>query len=113
MDRALKGHPYVKTGIDMACWDLFGKVCRPVGLRACSAGASGTSFPSLSRHLPGHARAEWPASVAGYRAEGYRQVPAQGGRRPRLDDIARIKAVRAEVLEPDRPAWSPTRTRGG
>ena len=25
MDRALLGHPYVKSGIDMACWDLLGK----------------------------------------------------------------------------------------
>src|SRR5262245_57134971 len=25
MDAALKGHPYVKSGIDMACWDLLGK----------------------------------------------------------------------------------------
>ena len=26
MDAALKGHPYVKTGIDMACWDILGQV---------------------------------------------------------------------------------------
>jgi len=26
MDAALKGHPYVKSGIDMACWDILGKV---------------------------------------------------------------------------------------
>jgi L-alanine-DL-glutamate epimerase-like enolase superfamily enzyme len=26
MDRALLGHPYVKSAIDMACWDLLGKV---------------------------------------------------------------------------------------
>ena len=25
MDRALKGHPYVKSAIDIACWDLLGK----------------------------------------------------------------------------------------
>ena len=25
MDTALLGHPYVKSGIDMACWDLLGK----------------------------------------------------------------------------------------
>src|SRR5947209_535981 len=25
MDAALKGHPYVKSAIDMACWDLLGK----------------------------------------------------------------------------------------
>lgn len=25
MDRALKGHPYVKSALDIACWDLLGK----------------------------------------------------------------------------------------
>ena len=25
MDTALLGHPYVKNGIDMACWDILGK----------------------------------------------------------------------------------------
>ena len=26
MDYLLKGHPYVKSGIDVACWDILGKV---------------------------------------------------------------------------------------
>src|SRR5260221_4076468 len=26
MDAALQGHPYVKSGIDMACWDILGQV---------------------------------------------------------------------------------------
>ena len=26
MDYHLKGHPYVKSPIDMACWDILGKV---------------------------------------------------------------------------------------
>ena len=25
MDKALLGHPYVKSAVDMACWDLLGK----------------------------------------------------------------------------------------
>jgi hypothetical protein len=28
MDTNLKGHPYVKSAIDMACWDILGKVGR-------------------------------------------------------------------------------------
>ena len=28
MDYHLKGHPYVKSGVDMACWDILGKVGR-------------------------------------------------------------------------------------
>ena len=27
MDASLKGHPYVKSAIDMACWDILGKSC--------------------------------------------------------------------------------------
>lgn len=26
MDYCMKGHPYVKSAIDMACWDILGKV---------------------------------------------------------------------------------------
>ena len=25
MDQLLKGHPYAKSAVDMACWDIFGK----------------------------------------------------------------------------------------
>ena len=28
MDYHLKGHPYVKSPIDMACWDILGKVLK-------------------------------------------------------------------------------------
>src|SRR5262249_5511365 len=33
MDAALKGHPYVKSAIDMACWDILGKAA---GLPVCT-----------------------------------------------------------------------------
>ncbi len=32
MDAALKGHPYVKSGIDIACWDILGQAC---GMSVC------------------------------------------------------------------------------
>src|SRR4030095_16047640 len=32
MDAALKGHPYVKSAIDIACWDILGQVS---GLPVC------------------------------------------------------------------------------
>ena len=32
MDAALKGHPYVKSALDMACWDILGKAA---GLPVC------------------------------------------------------------------------------
>ena len=27
MDACLKGHPYAKSAIDIACWDILGQVC--------------------------------------------------------------------------------------
>src|SRR3954453_2835993 len=33
MDAALKGHPYVKSAVDMACWDVLGKAA---GLPVCA-----------------------------------------------------------------------------
>src|SRR5947199_1029230 len=33
MDAALKGHPYVKSALDMACWDLLGQAA---GLPVCT-----------------------------------------------------------------------------
>src|SRR4051812_31745006 len=32
MDAAMKGHPYVKSGIDIACWDILGQA---TGLPVC------------------------------------------------------------------------------
>ena len=32
MDKVLKGHPYVKSAIDMACWDLLGKQSQSISL---------------------------------------------------------------------------------
>ena len=43
MGAALKGHPYVKSAIDMACWDLLGKAA---GLPVCTllGGRHGEDF---------------------------------------------------------------------
>ena len=32
MDAAMKGHPYVKSGVDVACWDILGQAA---GLPVC------------------------------------------------------------------------------
>jgi L-alanine-DL-glutamate epimerase-like enolase superfamily enzyme len=71
MDAALKGHPYVKSGIDMACWDILGHVtgqpiCTLMGGRY---GEDVVLYRAISQESP-----EAMASrVAGYRAEGYRR----------------------------------------
>ncbi len=96
MDACLKGHPYVKSAIDIACWDIMGKVA---GIPVCTllGGRYGEDFP-LYRAISQQEPDAMAANVAGYRAEGYRRFQLKVGGDPDTD-IARIRAVSA-VLEP-------------
>lgn len=96
MDAALKGHPYVKSAVDVACWDIVGK---QANLPVCAllGGRYGDDF-HLYRAISQEAPDEMAANVAGYRAEGYRRFQLKVGGDPDTD-IARIKAVSA-VLKP-------------
>lgn len=96
MDAALKGHLYVKSAVDVACWDILGKVS---GLPVCVllGGRFGDDF-HLYRAISQESPDEMAAKVAGYRAEGYRRFQLKVGGDPDTD-IARIKAVSA-VLKP-------------
>lgn len=103
MDALLKGHPYVKSAIDMACWDLLGKrsdlpVCALLGGRY---GEDFVLYRAISQAEP-EAMAQ---NVAGYRAEGYRRFQLKVGGDPETD-IERIRAVagrleRGDVLVAD------------
>src|SRR6516225_7436166 len=71
MDAALKGHAYVKSAVDMACWDILGKatgqpVCTLLGGRY---GESVGLYRAISQESP-RAMAD---RVAAYRSEGYRR----------------------------------------
>lgn len=96
MDAALLGHPYVKSGIDMACWDLLGQA---TGLPVCHllGGRFGDDVP-LYRAISQEDPDVMAGRVAGYRAEGYRRFQLKVGGDPDTD-IARIRAV-AAVLQP-------------
>ncbi len=96
MDAALKGHPYVKSAVDVACWDVLGK---QANLPVCAllGGRYGDDF-HLYRAISQEAPDAMAANVAGYRAEGYRRFQLKVGGDPDTD-IARIKAV-AAVLQP-------------
>jgi L-alanine-DL-glutamate epimerase-like enolase superfamily enzyme len=95
MDAALLGHPYVKSAIDMACWDILGQVA---GLPVCEllGGRYGRDFV-LYRAISQEAPDEMAAKVAGYRAEGYRRFQLKVGSDVETD-VARIRAV-GEVLD--------------
>src|SRR5215467_1514412 len=99
MDAALKGHAYVKSGLDMACWDILGKV---TGQPVCVllGGRYGDDFV-LYRAISQEAPDAMAARVAGYRAEGYRRFQLKVGGDPE-DDIRRIRAVAAKVQSGDR-----------
>jgi L-alanine-DL-glutamate epimerase-like enolase superfamily enzyme len=96
MDAALKGHPYVKSAVDMACWDILGQAC---GQPVCAllGGRYGDDFP-LYRAISQEAPEAMAAKVADYRAEGYRRFQLKVGGAADVD-IERIRAVRA-ALEP-------------
>jgi L-alanine-DL-glutamate epimerase-like enolase superfamily enzyme len=99
MDAALKGHPYVKSGIDMACWDILGQV---TGQPVCTllGGRFGPDF-GLYRAISQESPAAMAERVAGYRAEGYRRFQLKVGGDP-SEDIDRIRAVAAQLQPGDR-----------
>ncbi len=98
MDAALLGHPYVKSPIDMACWDLLGKVLgRPVcDLMGGRQGDAVELYRAITQLPP----QEMAANVAEHRAAGYRRFQLKVGASP-LDDIARIRAARSVLEETD------------
>ena len=99
MDAALKGHPYVKSGIDIACWDILGQAA---GLPVCEllGGRYGDDV-HLYRAISQEAPEAMASKVARYRGEGYRRFQLKVGGDPDVD-IERIRAVAAELEPGDR-----------
>lgn len=99
MDAALKGHPYVKSGIDMACWDVLGKFCK---LPVCTLlggrfGESVQLYRAISQVPPD----EMAANVASYRDQGYTRFQLKVGGDPDTD-VERIRAAREILHSTDR-----------
>ncbi|MEP9389070.1 mandelate racemase/muconate lactonizing enzyme family protein [Mesorhizobium sp. KR9-304] len=92
MDLLLKGHPYAKSAIDMALWDLAGRRCG-LSLATMTGGAEGDSVP-LYRSLAQAAPDAMAARAQKYVAEGYRRLQVKIGLDVR-EDIGRLEAVRA------------------
>jgi L-alanine-DL-glutamate epimerase-like enolase superfamily enzyme len=96
MDAALKGHPYVKSGIDIACWDLLGK---STGLSVCDLmGGRFGDRVKLYRAISQEDPAVMASRVAAYRAEGYTRFQLKVGGDPDTD-IDRIREV-SRLLKP-------------
>jgi len=98
MDAALRGHPYVKSALDMACWDILGKVA---GLPVCTllGGRFGESF-ALYRAISQESPGEMAEKVALYRSEGYTKFQLKVGGDPDTD-IERIRAAAGRLERGD------------
>ena len=99
MDGALKGHPYVKSPIDVACWDLLGQVA---GLPICEllGGRYQDDFV-LYRAISQESPERMAELVAKHRAEGYTRFQLKVGS-DTAEDIERVKLAANVVGAEDR-----------
>ena len=96
MDAVLRGHAYVKAPIDVACWDILGKIA---GLPVYTLlGGAEQKDIVLYRAISQVPPAEMAKKIAGYRAEGYRKFQLKVGAR-RRSTTSRASACRG-MLEP-------------
>ncbi|MGJ5813980.1 cis-3-hydroxy-L-proline dehydratase [Paludibaculum fermentans] len=98
MDRAMRGHPYVKSALDMACWDILGKVSgQPVAVLL--GGCFGDDF-ALYRAISQDAPEAMAKMVQVYREQGYTKFQLKVGGNPDTD-IKRIQAAAAGLQPGD------------
>jgi L-alanine-DL-glutamate epimerase-like enolase superfamily enzyme len=96
MDAALRGHAYVKSPIDIACWDILGKAS---GLPVVTLlGGRQMADVKLYRAISQESPEAMAKKITGYRREGYTKFQLKAGGNAD-DDVARIRACRA-ALEP-------------
>lgn len=98
MDQLMRGHPYVKSAIDMACWDILGQVSGQP-LVTLLGGCVGTDF-ALYRAISQDTPENMARMVAGYRREGYTKFQLKVGGDPNVD-IERIRKASAALKTGD------------
>ena len=111
MDITLPGHPYAKSAIDIAAWDIIGK-CADMPLWMMFGGAAATPVAvnsSISTGTPD----EMLALIRKASAKGYRVHSAKIGGADIAADIERIEAISSslpkgeEVTFDVNRAWQP------
>ena len=98
MDHAMRGHPYVKSALDMACWDILGKAGGQPLVKLLG-GRYGEDF-ALYRAISQDSPEMMAAMVEKYRAEGYTKFQLKVGGNPDVD-IARIRSAAACLHQGD------------
>jgi L-alanine-DL-glutamate epimerase-like enolase superfamily enzyme len=96
MDATLRGHPYVKSAIDIACWDILGK---SAGMPVCTllGGRFGDAV-QLYRSITHSAPDRMASLIRDFRAQGYRHFQLKVGGDV-MGDIERIRAA-ADAVQP-------------
>lgn len=94
MDELLAGHPYVKSAIDMACWDILGKATgQPVyALLGGLLQEKVKLFKVVTRQDP----EAMAAKIVDYQDQGFKQFQMKVGAGAD-DDIERIRQVAGEL----------------
>ena len=95
MDQAMRGHPYVKSALDMACWDILGQSSGQ-SVATLLGGRYGDDF-ALYRAISQDTPAAMAENVGIYRAQGYTKFQLKVGGNPDTD-IERIRTC-AEQLQ--------------
>jgi L-alanine-DL-glutamate epimerase-like enolase superfamily enzyme len=95
MDLAMRGHPYVKSALDMACWDILGQASGQ-SLAALLGGRYGEDF-ALYRAISQDTPEAMAQKVSTYREQGYTKFQLKVGGDPNID-IRRVISC-AEHLE--------------
>ena len=98
MNLALPGHPYVKSALDMACWDLLGQVCRLPLSELLGGREDGPVI--LHSSIPTGTPEEMIASVEDAKARGYSHHSCKIGANVQ-QDIERIRALTEKFSESD------------
>ena len=94
MEKKLKGHPYVKSPIDMACWDIIGKNYK-MPLWKLLGGKFGEQI-HLYRAISQESPEMMKQKVVEYKKEGYSKFQLKVGGIYQ-EDIERIKIVSSEL----------------
>ncbi len=98
MDRALPGHPYVKTAVDMACWDILGRYCN-LPVHALLGGRMNTEL-TLQSSIPTATPRQMVADMHQAHADGYRTHSCKIGSGVSAD-LSRIQSLLAERVRAD------------
>ncbi len=94
MDGLLKGHPYAKSAVDMACWDLFGKAMnQPVYLLL---GGLLQEKVKLFKVVSRQDADKMADKIKAYQDLGFKQFQMKVGAGA-SDDIVRIEKVSANL----------------